>query len=185
MTRHHLPRTGPRAGLFLIAALALASCATPGTETTRADLGDDVVITDFTLGPPGARPGACYGKDATPAVIEQITERILVSPPEIGPEGNVITPATYEEKVSHEVVKGREEIFFETPCPPRWTPDFIASVQRALSARGVYLGRVTGTLDDSTRQAIRTFQLRNGLNSSILSIESARDLGLVEIDLQG
>jgi hypothetical protein len=185
MIKRHPPRTSPRAGLYLVAALALASCATPGAETTRADLGDEVVITDFTLGPPGARPGACYGKDVTPAVIEQITERILVSPPEIAPGGNIITPATYEEKVSHEVVKGRKEIFFETPCPPRWTPDFIASVQRALSARGEYRGKVTGTLDDNTRQAIRTFQLRNGLNSGILSIESARDLGLVEINLQG
>jgi putative peptidoglycan binding protein len=181
-----LTRPAPRAGMLLGAALMLAAClATPGPETTRADLGDEVVITDFTLGPPGARPGACYGKDVTPAVIEQVTEKVLVAEPQIGPEGNIITPAKYEEKVSHQVVKGREEIFFETPCPPRWTPDFIASVQRALSARGIFGGAVTGTLDASTRTAIRTFQLKDGLNSAILSTESARALGLVEVDLPG
>jgi len=172
----------PHASVVLL--VALAACA-PGAETTRADLGDEVIITDFTLGPPGARPGACYGKDATPATIEQVTEQVLISPPEIGPQGNVITPARYEERTSHRVVTGREEIYFESPCPPRWTPDFIASVQRALKARGLYTGQAHGTLDTATRRAIRAFQLQNGLNSGILSVENARALGLVEIDLEG
>jgi len=171
-------------GLLFAAGLALAGCvATP--DGNQAGLEDEVVITDFTLGPPGARPGACYGKDVTPAVIEQVTEKVLVSPPEIGPEGNVIRPAKYEEKVSQRVVTGREEIFFETPCPPRWTPEFIASVQRALAARGVFRGVITGTLDTETRNAIRAFQIADGLNSGILSTESARKLGLVEVDVPG
>ncbi|OIP83475.1 MAG: hypothetical protein AUK37_07240 [Rhodobacterales bacterium CG2_30_65_12] len=173
-------------GPLAAAGLVLAGClAAPAAETNRADLGDEIVITDFTLGPPGARPGACYGKDVTPAVIEQVTERVLIAPPRIGPEGNVIAPARYDEKVSHQVLKGREEIYFETPCPPRWTPDFIASVQRALAARGLYRGPISGNLDDATRSAVRTFQLQNGLNSAILSTESARALGLVEVDLPG
>ncbi len=175
-----------RASLALVAAIGLTACAdAPGaSDVSRADLGEEIVITDFTLGPPGARPGACYGKDVTPAVIEQVTERVLIAPPEIGPEGNIIAPAKYEERTSHKVVKGREEIFFETPCPPRWTPDFIASVQRALKARGIYRGAVSGRLDPATRQAIRAFQIQTGLNSGILSTENARTLGLVEIDLE-
>jgi len=177
-------RPDRRAGLALASALILAACANaPDSETTRADLGDEVVITDFTLGPPGARPGACYGKDVTPAVIEQVSEKILVAEPEFGPEGNIITPAKYEERTTQQLVTGREEIYFETPCPPRWTPDFIASVQRALKARGIYKGAVSGDLDQATRQAIRSFQLQTGLNSGILSTENARALGLVEIDL--
>jgi hypothetical protein len=175
----------PATGLVL-AAVALSACAgSTGEDVTRADLGEEVVITDFTLGPPGARPGACYGKDVTPAVIEQVTERVLVEEAEIGPGGNIITPAKYEERVSHEVVTGRDVIFFETPCPPRWTPEFIASVQRALGARGIYRGEASGTLDHATRQAIRAYQVQNGLNSGILSVENARALGLVELDLEG
>ncbi|SMH52793.1 Putative peptidoglycan-binding domain-containing protein [Maritimibacter sp. HL-12] len=174
----------PATGLFL-AAIALMGCAGNSGDVTRADLGEEVVITDFTLGPPGARPGACYGKDVTPAVIEQVTERVLVAEAEIGPEGNIITPAEFEERSSHQVVQGREEIYFETPCPPRWTPDFIASVQRALITRGIYKGEASGTLDHATRQAIRAFQVKNGLNSGILSTENARALGLVELDLDG
>ena len=179
------PRPHYTAGSLLLAAAVLAGCAAANETATRADLGDEVVITDFTLGPPGARPGACYGKDVTPAVIEQVTEQTLVAAPEFGPEGNVITPARYEERRTHRIVTGREEIYFETPCPPRWTPDFIASVQRALTARGLFRGAVSGTLDQNTRQAIRAYQVSNGLNSGILSIDSARALGLVEVDLEG
>jgi hypothetical protein len=180
---HMLSFPARLSGLVVVAALA--ACASAPETATRADLGEEAVITDFTLGPPGARPGACYGKDVTPAVIEQVTEQVLVAEPEIGPEGNILAPAKYEERTTQKVVKGREEIYFETPCPPRWTPDFIASVQRALQTRGIYGGSVSGTLDQETRQAIRTFQISRGLNSGILSTESARALGLVEIDLEG
>ncbi len=171
------------AGLAL--AGALAACAPAPEPATRLDLGDEVIITDFTLGPPDARPGACYGKDVTPAVIEQVTERVLVSPPEIGPQGNILKPAEYEEHATQELVTGREPIFFETPCPPRWTPEFIASIQRALNTRGIYNGPVSGDLDPTTRAAIREFQIARGLNSAILSTDSARALGLVEVDLGG
>lgn len=170
--------------LSALALLSLAACAETGADDpTRADLGQEVIITDFTLGPPDARPGACYGKDVTPAVIEQVTHQKLIKKPEIAPNGNVLAPAQYETVTENRIVEGREDIFFETPCPPRWTPDFIASVQRALALRGLYQGPPSGTLDDTTRRAIRTFQLQEGLNSTILSIESARKLGLVEIDL--
>lgn len=186
MNRMILSDPARRAGLALIGALTLAGCLDANTPASRADLGEEVVITDFTLGPPGARPGACYGKDVTPAVIERVTERVLVAEPEIGPEGNVIKPARYEEQSSNRIVDGRKEIYFETPCPPRWTPDFIASVQRALAARGLYGARPSGSLDNATRQAIRRFQIENsGLNSGILSTENARALGLVEVDLEG
>ncbi len=176
-------RTARLAGF--IAVGALAACAPSPDETARLDLGGEVIITDFTLGPPDARPGACYGKDVTPAVIEHVTERVLVKEAEIGPDGNVLAPAQYDERTTQNLVNGREPIYFETPCPPRWTPEFIASIQRALMTRGLYQGAATGTLDPATRAAIRQFQLAQGLNSAILSTESARALGLVEVDLAG
>ncbi|MAM62577.1 peptidoglycan-binding domain-containing protein [Maritimibacter sp. UBA3975] len=181
MYRVFFSTTGAMAAL----CLALAGCARTGPtqEVTRADFGDEEIITDFTLGPPGARPGACYGKDVTPATVEQVTEHKLVEEARIGPTGNIIAPAKYETVTEAKIVDGREPIYFETPCPPRWTPEFIASIQRALSARGLYGGPVSGTLDETTRKAIRTFQIGEGLNSAILSTESARLLGLVEIDL--
>ena len=170
------------AGLAL--AGALAACAPAPEPATRLDLGDEVIITDFTLGPPDARPGACYGKDVTPGVIEHVTEQVMVAEAEIGPTGNILKPAQYEKTTTQHLVTGREPIFFETPCPPRWTPDFIASLQRALQTRGHYAGAASGTLDQATRAAIRQFQIARGLNSAILSTESARALGLVEVDLE-
>lgn len=171
-----------------MAVLSLTACMkAPGTtEVTRgagANFGDEAIITDFTLGPPGAKPGVCYGKDVTPATVEQVTEHKLVEEAQFGPDGNVIKPAVYETVVEARIVEDRAPIYFETPCPPRWTPDFIASIQRALTARGLYAGYASGELDRATREAIRTFQMQEGLNSTILSTESARRLGLVEIDL--
>ncbi len=172
-------------GAMLALSIPLAACAKtgPSQEVTRADFGDEQIITDFTLGPPGARPGACYGKDVTPATVEQVTEHRLVEEAKIAENGNIITPAKYETVTEARIVDGREQIYFETPCPPRWTPEFIASIQRALTARGLYADYPHGELDEATRQAIRTFQISEGLNSAILSTESARKLGLVEIDL--
>lgn len=169
---------------MVFAGLLLAACS-PQADTAGGvdDTGEEDVITDFALAPPGARPGACYGKDVTPAVIRREHARKLVAPPVIGPAGNVISPAQYEDSVSDTVVEGRKTVYFETPCPPRWTPDFIASLQRALAVRGLYHGAVSGQLDTETRRAIRAFQLGRGLNSAILSIESARALGLVEVSL--
>ena len=169
----------------LLVAATLAACAPASDTAAGLDLGDEVIITDFALAPPDARPGACYGKDVTPGVIEHMTERVLIAEPEIGPGGNVLAPAQYEQRTTQKLVTGRKPIFFETPCPPRWTPDFIASIQRALKTRGLYAGPVSGTLDPQTRAAVREFQIGRGLNSAILSTESARALGLVEVDLQG
>jgi len=173
-----VPEAGPEAGP--------EARPEAGSETAaQPDLGGEVIITDFALAPPDARPGACYGKDVTPGVIEHVNERVLIAEAKIGPQGNVLSPPQYEERSTQKLVNGHEPVYFETPCPPRWTPDFIASIQRALKARGIYGGAVTGTLDEQTRAAVRTFQVGRGLNSAILSTDSARALGLVEVDLQG
>ncbi|MCB1357821.1 MAG: peptidoglycan-binding protein [Maritimibacter sp.] len=186
MNHRHIDPTRS-AGLVSAGLLAslLAACALAPETTDKLDLGDEVIITDFALAPPDARPDACYGKDVTPGVIEHVTERVLVAEAQFGADGNVLVPPQYEERKTQKLVTGREPIYFETPCPPRWTPDFIASIQRALKTRGIYTGAVSGTLDAQTRAAIRAYQVGRGLNSAILSTESARELGLVEVDLPG
>ncbi len=184
MNRVSTVKTGATVALILLLSGCLKQGGNSGTtDVTRADFGDEAIITDFTLGPPGAKPGVCYGKDVTPATIEQVTTHKQVETAEFGPEGNIITPAKYETEIEARIVEDRTPIYFETPCPPRWTPDFIASIQRALIARGFYADYPHGTLDEPTRNAIRSFQMTKGLNSTILSTESARALGLVEVDL--
>lgn len=71
------------------------------------------------------------------------------------------------------------ETWFEVPCPQDIDDAFIASLQRALAARGLHAGDITGEMDAATRAAVRRYQLPMGLSSDILSIAAARRLGLV------
>ena len=80
-------------------------------------------------------------------------------------------------------VAGQEPVRFETPCPPLWTAEFVSSLQRALKARGIYNGEVSGMLDTVTHDAIRVYQMTHGLNSDVLSTDHARALRLVEVNL--
>jgi peptidoglycan hydrolase-like protein with peptidoglycan-binding domain len=46
------------------------------------------------------------------------------------------------------------------------TPERISEIQEALSRKGVFTGVATGKWDDSTVDAMKTFQSKNGLNPS-------------------
>jgi len=162
--------------LTLAAFLFLSAC-----ESTRVSVSrnETTLITVPGEGPPDAIEGACYGKDVTPAVIEVVTEQKLVEPAKIASDGAIIKPPVYETSTRQEIVDPRKEFFFEVPCAEQFTPAFITSLQRALKARRLYKGRLSGKLDRKTLHAIRTFQMPNGLNSDILTMDSARQLGLV------
>jgi len=62
------------------------------------------------------------------------------------------------------------------------TPEFTATLQRALKARGFYLLPLTGVMDGPTRDAIRRYQHSRGLDSDHLSLAAARELGIVAVD---
>lgn len=159
-------------------------CALPGCQGTMtsslAGDGDPVQLT--AEAPPWAEPGSCWGKNATPAVVETVTEQVVVQPAEINSDGTVIHPAIYRTETRQAIIRERQESWVETPCPDVVTPEFIASLQRALQARGLYRGTITGQMDGRTRTAVRRFQKPEGLDSSILSLASARKLGLVALE---
>lgn len=156
------------------ALLALAACVAPLGPSAP----EGATLLAPGEGPPDAVDGACYGKDVTPAVIETVTEQVLVQPAQIASDGAVIAPAAYKTDTRQRIVQERQEFFFEVPCAAQLTPEFMSSVQRALAARGLYRGDITGALDERTRRAIRAFQLP-GFNSDILTMDSARRLGLI------
>ncbi len=131
--------------------------------------------------PPSARPGSCWGRDVTPAVVETVSNQIMVQPPEVLADGTVLSPGIFRTETQQRIVKERRELWFETPCPEVWTEEFTASVQRALKARGLYSGSITGVPDWRTRTAVHRYQQAGGFDSAILSIESARRLGLIAI----
>lgn len=178
----------PRA-LFLIPLLALAACDKPLPTPDipgLAALGEPEVIRATTdYGPPGAEPGSCWGRDVTPAVIETVTEQIMLQPAEVQADGTVINPAVYKTETRQAIIHERRETWFQAPCDEDLPPDFTATLQRALQARGQYRGPITGEMDARTRAAIRRYQKPQGLDSSILSLRAAQQLGLVAVLRQG
>ncbi len=171
MTPHAIPRS------FAVAALALlAACQTalPG--------GEPALVSQIEAVPPGAPADTCWGKDVSPAVIETVTEQVMLQPAEILADGTIASPAIYKTETRQAIVKERKETWFQTPCAAQQTPDFVASLQRALAARGLYRGPVTGEMDIRTRRAVRAYQKPEGLDSGILSLAAARKLGLVAVE---
>ncbi|WP_372887797.1 peptidoglycan-binding protein [Shimia sp.] len=171
-------------GLAMVLA-ALAAC--DPVDLQAPDLGalrEPDVVRSAAKAPPGAAPGTCWGRQVNPAVIETVTEQVLVQPAEVLADGTVISPAIYRSETLQRIVTERRETWFETPCDAVWTEEFTASLQRALQARGHYGGKITGLLDKRTRAAIRRYQAPQGLDSSILSLEAARQLGLVAVARQ-
>jgi hypothetical protein len=156
-------------------AMLLAACqmSTPENEILRA--------AETPGAPPGADPNACYARHVTPAIIETVTEHVMVQPPQVDSAGTVIYPAVYRTETRQEIVRERKELWFETLCREDWTPEFISSVQRALQVRGYFQGAVSGKMDHATRRAIRAYQLEQGVDSEVLSIAAARQLGLKEV----
>lgn len=75
------------------------------------------------------------------------------------------------------------ETAFRVPCPEQMTPDLIATLQRALQARGQYDGPITGHADPKTRAALQAFQRASGFDSPILTLDTAQRLGLLPIEL--
>ena len=170
-------------GLSLIVGATLAACTSPVGPPAPGH--ETILITTPGEGPPDARPGACYGKDVTPAVVEVITEQELVEPAQFAEDGGIIKPAIYRTTTKQAIIDPRKEFFFEVPCADKFTTEFVTSLQRALKARGFYRGRLTGIMDDRTRRAIRKFQIPNGLNSDILTSTTALDLGLLAYGRDG
>lgn len=168
--------------LITMAFLAMSACDAGGALQGNVDaLREPDVVQIRQAQPPGAPPGTCWGKSISPAVIETVTEQILVQPAQVNVDGQVLSPAIYRTETLQRIVKERRETWFEAPCPDILTSDFIASVQRALKARDLYRGRITGIMDARTRGAIRRYQAPLGLDSGILALETARQFGLVAI----
>lgn len=162
--------------------LALAAC-TPMAErdafATPLSAGDRAVEVLRGAGPPDADPLACYGLKSTPAVIETVTEQVMIQPPQIASDASLREPAIFVTETHQRIVTERRELWFEVPCAlEAGERDFIASLQRALAARGLYTGPATGEMNRRTRQAIRDFQAPQGLDSDILSLAAAQQLGL-------
>ena len=163
----------------ILGCLSLAACGpTFEVPDLRSMIAPNTVEVTRGMGPPDARADACYGREPTPAVIETVTEQVMIQPLQIDSAGHVLEHAIFVTETQQRIVQERRELWFETPCQAETDPEYIASLQRALAARGVYSGPINGQMTQATRRAIRRFQEPQGLDSPILSLAAARQLGI-------
>ncbi|WP_298292374.1 peptidoglycan-binding domain-containing protein [uncultured Litoreibacter sp.] len=169
--------------LTLAGALALlAGCQTTGgPDVTRFIKPSVIQPTDMT--PPSSEPGVCWGHEPGPEVTEIVSQTILVQEAVHDDAGKEISPAIYRKVRAPKTINDGTGRWFERVCDAQATPALIETLQRALAARGHYRGDVTGVLDGSTRRAVRAYQRVQGLDSDVLSLSAAQQLGLIEIEL--
>ncbi len=129
--------------------------------------------------------GTCLAREDIPAIYEQVMGEVQVVQAEIAPDGTLMRAPVYRKAMVPRIVQPRGEFTFEAVCGHQMTTELISSLQRALAARNYFGGNVTGWIDAPTSAAIRLYQADRGLDSSQLSLETARALGLVAVDLSG
>jgi Putative peptidoglycan binding domain len=162
------------------AAFALAGCVGAGGPG-QGDLTPNLLAAiDDT--PPTLPEGACWARDTTPAVIETEMRQEMVAPARVAKDGTQI-PASFRSVTQQKIVQDRRDVWFQRPCDDQMTVGFVASLQRALKARGLYRAPVTGMMDTATTEAVRRYQAARGLDSPVLSLAAARDLGIAPTDL--
>ncbi|GHE05285.1 hypothetical protein U879_02755 [Defluviimonas sp. 20V17] len=165
--------------LIGLSALALTACAPPaGPRDVEAGPKDidgyslaSEIVHRSQPGPPSTVPGQCWTHTTLPAVIETVSEHVETA------------PGVFRSVTDQRIVQNSRDIWFRSPCPATMTADFIASLQRALKARGLYNAPLTGEMDGPTRRAVRRYQAPLGLDTDKLSLGAARELGLATYSL--
>jgi putative peptidoglycan binding protein len=168
--------------ICVLTLTVLGACASGGPDLGA--LGEPQVSRLNQMAPPGADPNSCWGKDVSPAIIETVTHQVILQPAQIRTDGTVAQPGVYKTETRQEIVRERKETWFQRPCDKEMTPEFVASLQRALGARDLYRGKINGEMDNRTRASVRRFQKPQGLDSGILSLAAARKLGLVAVVIE-
>lgn len=141
----------------------------------------DVAPASLDGGAVSAGAGGCWATDVVPARLERVIEEVEVSPARRDAQGRIIEPAVMVQGEHMIETHPAEERLFAVPCPEQLDAAFISALQRALHVRGVYAGPVSGTMDAATREAVRRYQTPQGLESAILSLEAAQQLGLIAL----
>ena len=172
----------------LAGLLALQACTNVPDLPGRLDLPGDIaapsrIAPDAVAGPSDRDAwGRCYGRAVTPAATRTVTRQAIVDPGGVDGDSGRRHPAVFETVTRQAITRERRATEFEAVCPEALTPSFVASLQRALSVRGVYRGEATGRMDPATERAVAEWQAaRGGPESPLLATRTALDLGLVPV----
>lgn len=175
MGKNHLT---PRGFIAITGLCALIGCAA-APAAAPLEKGGDIAVLRLPEGQtPPARAGQCWASDIAPAVIETTTEQVQIRPERRDSAGNIVQGAQFQTRTAQRMVSDRSAVWFAAPCPSEITVGFVASLQRALKARGRFFEPVTGAWDAPTLAALRKFQREKGLDSAVISLAAAQELGL-------
>ncbi len=125
--------------------------------------------------------GRCFSLDPGRPQFQTITQQVLVEPEVRAADGTITRPAIFRNVDQQIQVIRDNPPRFEVVCPQDLSQSFVASLQRALAARGAYGGAINGLIDDGTKAAIREFQAKDGPYSSNLAVRTAQTLGLLSV----
>lgn len=159
----------------------LAACA-PGVPVVVGPQATSDLTSEVQFRQPSAKDGRCWHETVQPAIFETVTVQALVTPAVVDASGRLLEPAVFRTETRQSEVRPRQTGWFRIPCAGELAGDgmaFTASLQRALKARGLFGGEISGQSDAATRAAVLAFQRRFGLESDVLSFAAARMLGLV------
>ena len=123
-----------------------------------------------------------YFEKITPAEIFTQIKTRLVQPEKRNTAGQLVLPAQYETIRTQTITKPRSVTKIDAVCPEDLTLEFIASLQRAFQARGLFFSTITGAMDTPTQRAILNFQTARGVVSATVMKATAQELGLVVFD---
>ncbi len=172
-----------KAPLAVLATLALSACQTLSEEGVTRAADGPLIPTIAAAAPPEGKPGACWSQLPGPTTTELVTQTVIAEDAVLDADGTEISPAIYRNVTAPKTVSTGEGSWFERVCDATITPSFVMSLQRALTARTYYGGPANGMLDAKTRDSLRLYQQDRGLDSDVLSLATAQQLGLVAIDL--
>jgi hypothetical protein len=125
--------------------------------------------------------GQCFTRTAPPTRTRIVAEQVLVTPGVRADDGSYSSPPIFRNQTRPVTEPIGEGMRFQTLCPPEYTPDRVATLQRALKARLAYNGPITSVLDAPTRAAIQTFQRPQGFDSPLIQRSIAETLGIVSL----
>lgn len=162
---------------FLLVAVSACLPTSEGADPFTDVQGQTINVTRGEA-PPEDVPGACYAEIAAPQVTRTVTEEVETVPAVRDADGTILQPPVFANREREEVVPDGPSTWFQTPCGLAEDRVLTRSVQRALAARALYDGPVSGEMDSATRAAIAAYQAPRGLDSEVLSTDAARFLGL-------
>ncbi|SEN20647.1 Putative peptidoglycan binding domain-containing protein [Loktanella fryxellensis] len=125
--------------------------------------------------------GRCFAMTAPQTQTNIVEDTVEVVPAQRAADGTVTQAAVLRRVSRPQTVAVGPGARFETLCPPAYTVAFVQTLQRALLIRRSYAGPITGQYDTATREAVAAFQRNRDIDSSLLSVDVARDLGITAV----